>query len=377
MPLPGDLRSWLALRSVAGLGDAGLCQLVQTCGSAEAVCGASVEILMEAGRLRRSVAEAIGRGPDLDTQRAIDRELSVLERHRLNVVTCLDVAYPARLRMIPDPPPLLYVSGALEQRDQQAVAIVGSRRASAAGRTVTEELSRELAGAGFTIVSGLARGVDAAAHRGALEAQGRTVAVLGCGIDRTYPPEHGALRERIEAGGAVLSELPLGAFPHSYHFPRRNRIISGMCLGVVVTEAAAQSGSLITARLAGEQGREVFAVPGFIKADNSRGPNGLIKQGAKLVEGAWDVIEELLPQLDPSFRERIQARLPTPSVSGGGPPADRHEAKIYAVLSAEPAHLDEVIARAAMSAADVTSLLLAMELKGAVRQLPGQSYVRI
>lgn len=175
----------------------------------------------------------------------------------------------------------------------------------------------------------------------------------------------------------MVSELPLGAFPHSYHFPRRNRIISGMCLGVVVTEAAAQSGSLITARLAGEQGREVFAVPGFIKADNSRGPNGLIKQGAKLVEGAMDVIEELLPQLEPPVRDRIQARIPAPSAASGGPPSDRNEARVYAVLSAEPTHLDDVIIRATLPAADVTSLLLAMELKGSVRQLPGQSYIRV
>ncbi len=377
MPIPADLRSWLALRAIAGLGDAGLCRLVQTLGSAEAVRRAPAEALMESGGVRRSVAEAIVRGPDPESQRAIDRELKLLERLRCSVVTYLDSGYPARLRMIPDPPPLLYVSGIMEERDQHAVAVVGSRRVSAAGRAVTEELSRELAGAGFTIVSGLARGVDAAAHRGAMEAKGRTVAVLGCGIDRTYPPEHGALRDRIEACGAVVSELPLGAFPHSYHFPRRNRIISGMCLGVVVTEAAAQSGSLITARLAGEQGREVFAVPGFIKADNSRGPNGLIKQGAKLVEGAMDVIEELLPQLEPPVRDRIQARIPVPSATSGGPPSDRNEARVYAALSAEPTHLDAVIIRAALPASDVTSLLLAMELKGSVRQLPGQSYIRV
>lgn len=376
MPIPPDFESWLALRTVAGLGDAGLCRLAQALGSAEAVCRAPVETLMEAGGVRRSVAEAISRGPDAESRQAIGREAKALAKRRCSVVTCLDQAYPDRLRMIPDPPPLLYVSGTLDRQDQQAVAIVGSRRASAAGRLVTEELSRELAGAGFTIVSGLARGVDAAAHRGALEAKGRTLAVLGCGIDRTYPPEHRALRDRIEACGAVLSELPLGAVPHSYHFPRRNRIISGMCLGVVVTEAAAKSGSLITARLAGEQGREVFAVPGFIKADNSKGPNGLIKQGAKLVEGAMDVIEELLPQLDPSFRADLEARLPAPSASNG-PPSDRHEAAIYAVLTSEPTALDEVIEQVALPAAEVTGLLLAMELKGSVRQLPGHSYIRI
>ncbi|MDE3225728.1 MAG: DNA-processing protein DprA [Nitrospirota bacterium] len=377
MPVPADLRSWLALRAIDGLGDAAVCRLVQAFGSAEAACRAPVEALVESGGVRRSVAEAIGRGPDRESQRGIDRELNILDRRRYSVVTCLDPEYPARLRMIPDPPPLLYVSGTMDARDHHAVAIVGSRHVTAAGRAITEELSHHLAGAGFTVVSGLARGVDAAAHRGALAAHGRTVAVLGCGIDRTYPPEHASLRERIEAGGAVVSELPVGAFPHSYHFPRRNRIISGMCLGVVVTEAAVQSGSLITARLAGEQGREVFAVPGSVKADNSRGPNGLIKQGAKLVEGAMDVIEELLPQLEPSVRARIQAHAPAPSAQAVGQPLDGNEAKVYAALSAEPTHLDAVIARAALPAADVTGLLLAMELKGSVRQLPGQSYIRI
>ncbi len=225
--------------------------------------------------------------------------------------------YPPRLTTIPDPPPLLYVSGSLERADHQAVAIVGSRKATAAGRLLTEELSRELASLGFTIVSGLARGIDAAAHRGALAGKGRTVAVLGCGIDRTYPPEHASLRKQIESDGAVIGELPLGSYPHGYHFPRRNRIISGMCLGVIVTEAAMDSGSLITARLAADQGREVFAVPGFVKNETSRGPNGLIKQGATLVETVDDVIEELLPQLNDSLRERLTTRVSAGAAAPG------------------------------------------------------------
>jgi len=198
---------------------------------------------------------------------------------------------------------------------------------------------------------------------------------LGCGIDRTYPPEHDGLRKQIEAQGAVVSELPLGSYPHSYHFPRRNRLISGMSLGVVVTEAAVPSGSLITARLAAEQGREVFAVPGFVKAETSRGPNGLIKQGAKLVERAADVIEEVLPQLDPAFRERLLAR-PQP-VEAAPPPLDQRETALYRLLSPEPLHIDQVIARASWPAAEVAGTLLAMELKGVVRQLPDQSYIRI
>jgi DNA processing protein len=370
------LQSWFTLRAVRELDDASLCRLLQQFGSPDAVRRAPTEALMAAGEIRRSVALAIRQTPDQHTRQAIDREIKSLERLRLRVVTYLDEAYPPRLKAIPDPPPLLYVGGTLDQRDHQAIAIVGSRQATASGRVLTEELSRDLAAAGFTIVSGLARGVDGAAHRGALAAGGRTVAVLGCGLDRTYPPEHEALRAQIEASGAVVGELPLGSYPYGYHFPRRNRIISGMSLGVVVTEAAIQSGSLITARLAAEQGREVFAVPGFVKAEKSRGPNGLIKQGAKLVETAADVIVELLPQLDRSFRERLQQRLDSAS-PGAGPQLDRQEAPIYEVLSFEPTHIDDLIARTGLPAADVAGLLLAMELKGTIRQLPGHAYIRI
>jgi DNA processing protein len=375
MPDTASLRSWFALRAVPGLHDAEACRLVQAFGSPEAVQAASTEALMACGSFSLSVAQAIQRGPDRDTQQGIDRELRDLDRLRLAVVTYLDAGYPPRLKMIPDPPLLLYVSGALDQRDQYAIAVVGSRRPTAAGRLVTEELSRDLASAGFTIVSGLARGIDAAAHRGAVAADGRTVAVLGCGIDRTYPPEHQALRKQIEAKGAVVAELPLGAYPYGYHFPRRNRIISGMSLGVVVTEAAVQSGSLITARLAAEQGREVFAVPGFVKAETSRGTNGLIKQGAKLVEHVVDIIDELLPQLDRSFRDRLRDR---PKISPEtGPPLEKEEARIYGMLSFEPVQIDRLIEASGLSAADVAAFLLSLELKQLICQLPGPSYIRV
>ncbi|MBA2252718.1 MAG: DNA-protecting protein DprA, partial [Nitrospirales bacterium] len=296
-----SLPSWLLLRGVRGLGDATYFRLVQTFGSPAAVLRASREELLTVGQVKSSLAQAICQGPDDEAKRAVDEELKSLEALGIAVIALSDPEYPSRLKTIHDPPPVLYVSGALSPADQHAIAIVGSRKATAAGRVFTEQLSRELASLGFTIVSGLARGVDAAAHRGALAAKGRTVAVLGCGLDRTYPPEHQALRRQVESSGAVIAELPLGSSPHGYHFPRRNRLISGMCLGVVVTEAALESGSLITARLAAEQGREVFAVPGFVKADTSRGPNALIKQGAKLVEGVEDILPELLPQLESGF----------------------------------------------------------------------------
>ncbi len=371
----GSLRAWLALCGVRELRDATVCRLVQAFGSPEAVRAASREALMAAGSLSVEVAKAVLAGPDQETGRAIENQLKAIERLRLSVVTWLDPVYPPRLRQIPDPPPVLYVSGALEEADHHAVAIVGSRQATAAGRVLTERLGRELASAGFTIVSGLAHGIDAAAHRGALSAPGRTVAVLGCGIDRTYPPDHQALRKQIESSGAVVSEFPIGSYPHAYHFPRRNRIISGLCLGVLVTEAAAQSGSLITARLAAEQGREVFAVPGFIGEKNSHGPNGLIKQGAKLVEQVEDIIEELLPQLDGPFQERLQRR-PAPR-AGAKPSLGTEEAAIYDLLSPGPTHIDDLIARTGLPAADVSSALLSIELKGLIRQLPGHSYIRM
>ncbi len=370
-----SLRSWMALCGTRDLHDVTICRLVQAFGSPEAVRAASTEALMASGNVSVDLAKAIHVGPDPETGRGIEAQLKALERLHLSVVTCLDPVYPPRLRQIPDPPPLLYVSGALEEADHHAVAIVGSRQATAAGRVVTERLSRELASAGFTIVSGLAHGIDAAAHRGALSAPGRTVAVLGCGIDRTYPPDHQALRRQIESSGAVISEFPLGSYPHAYHFPRRNRIISGMCLGVLVTEAAMQSGSLITARLAAEQGREVFAVPGFIGEKNSHGPNGLIKQGAKLVEQVEDIIQELLPQLDGPIREHLQSR-PAPR-AGAKPRLETEEAAIYNLLSPGPTHIDDLIAKTGLPAADVSSALLSIELKGLIRQLPGHSYIRM
>ena len=368
-----SLRPWLMLRAIPGVGDAILLKLVQAMGSPDAVLSATAAGLEGIG-CRPSLIEAIHHGPDANAVTELDRELVALQHRQITVLTYLDPQYPALLKTIPDPPPLLYLQGTLLESDRHAVAIVGTRKVSSAGRVLAEELACELAGMGFTIVSGLARGVDAAAHRGALAGKGRTLAVMGCGLDRTYPADHGSLRAQIERQGAVLSELPLGSAPHSYHFPRRNRIISGLSLGVVVTEAAVESGSLITARLAGEQGREVFAVPGFVKAENSRGPNSLLKDGARLVESAQDILDELLPQLDTAFRERLgdRARVPRPAMQLG-----TEEAMVYDALSVLPQSVDDVIRRSGLPAAQVAALLLSLELKNCVRQLPGNEYVRL
>ena len=362
------------LRSIPGVGDAILLKLVQSFGTPESVLDATSAALEEVG-CRPPLIEAIQRGPDAVAREQLDLELAQLERRQIGVLTFLDRYYPAPLRTIPDPPPLLYLQGTLLETDRHAVAIVGTRKVSTAGRVLAEELANDLAALGFTIVSGLARGVDAAAHRGALAGKGRTLAVMGCGLDRTYPADHRQLRQAIERQGAVLSELPLGAAPHSYHFPRRNRLISGLALGVVVTEAAIESGSLITARLAGEQGREVFAVPGFVKAENSRGPNSLIKDGARLVESAQDILDELLPQLDATFRARLEA-----GSRAAGPRSLQlctEETLVYDALSVLPQSVDDVIQRSGLPASQVSAILLSLELKNCIRQLPGNEYVRL
>ena len=367
-----SLESWLWLRAIDGVGDATVLKLVQRWNTPEAVCAASIDELIDGG-CSGQLAAAIHKGPGPAARRSIDRECTTIARHHLQVLSVLDQTYPGRLKMIPDPPPLLYVAGTLTDQDALAVAMVGARKATAAGRVLTEELSHDLAAAGISVVSGLARGVDAAAHRGALSANGRTIAVLGCGIDRTYPPEHDRLRKQIEEHGAVLSELPMGAPPHSHHFPRRNRIISGLCLGVVVTEAAMNSGSLITAKLAADQGREVFAVPGHVKDATSRGTNGLLKDGAVLIEQAQDVLDVLMPQLEPELRLKLHVTVPTNKTADH---FGKDEALVYDALSYVPCSVDVVIEQTGLAAPAVMAALLSLELLQRIRQLPGQRYLR-
>jgi DNA processing protein len=366
------LEPWLRLQAIEGVGDLTVLRLVRAWRSPEAVLCASRDELIQGG-CSPQLADAIRRGPDSSAHRRLERELKAIERERVDVRTFLDPAYPARLKTIADPPPLLYITGTLTEQDELAVAIVGARRATAAGRAVTEELSHDLAEAGMTVVSGLARGIDAAAHRGALAAQGRTIAVLGCGIDRTYPLEHERLRRQIEERGAIISEVPMGAPPHSHHFPRRNRIISGLSLGVIVAEAAVGSGSLITARLAAEQGREVFAVPGFVKEETSRGTNALLKEGAALIERAQDVIDAVLPQLEPALRLRLR---PSREKVEHSDHLGKEEQLVYDALSYDPLTVDDVIVATGLAVSTVMATLLSLELRQRVRPLPGQRYLR-
>ncbi len=274
--------------------------------------------------------------------------------------------YPARLRRIADPPALLYVRGEV-RAEEPAVAIVGSRRATATGRLVTERLAAGLAQRGVTVVSGLARGIDAVAHRTALEAGGRTIAVLGCGPDVVYPPEHAGLAAAIARSGCVMTELPPGTAPLSYQFPRRNRIIAGLSLGVVVVEGDERSGALSTAASALNEGREVMATPGSVLNPLTRAPHSLLRQGATLVESAEDVLAAVGLPVEPGR-------------SGAAGPMEQPEgaaALVWQAMGPEPAHIDEVVDGSGLPAAEVAALLIELELRGLVRPLPGKHFIRV
>jgi DNA processing protein len=354
-------RSWLALRLVRGVGNVTYRELLERFGTPQAIFAASPADLTAAGA-HAEVARAIA---TFDQWQAVETELKKIARAGVRLVTRADQEYPVNLTHLHDPPPFLYVRGSFVPEDRIAIAIVGSRSASPYGKGVARDLARGLAEKGVAIVSGLARGIDAEAHRAALAAGGRTVAVLGSGLDIIYPSEHKSLAAEIPAHGAVVSEFSLGSKPDAVHFPYRNRVISGLTLGTVVVEAAENSGSLITARCALEQNREVFAVPGPITTSRSRGSHRLIKDGAKLVEGIDDILHEIAPALAPPH--------PTPPAA----PAvslEPHEALLVRLFDGEPLHVDTLIARSGLSAARVLEVLLGMELKGVVTQLPGTHF---
>ena len=296
----------------------------------------------------------------------VHEDLTLVEKNGIGMVTFSDGNYPDLLRHIHDPPPVLYVYGKLRS-DSLNIAIVGSRHATSYGLTVTEQLSSALSQRGFTIVSGMARGIDSAAHAGTLAAGGRTIAVLGCGLGTIYPAENKTLFHRIAERGAVVSEFSYVTPPDAHHFPIRNRIISGLSLGTVIVEATHQSGSLITARLAAEQGREVFAVPGSVNSFKSMGTHRLIKQGAKLVEHADDIIEELNVSEEP---------LPEDTSVASHIHLTSTEKKVLDKLSPYPIHIDKLVRDLSFPAGEVSSLLLQLELKGLVTQSPGKFFSR-
>ena len=355
-----DIRYWVGFNKVPGIGTARLRALLDYFGDLEVAWHAPSHDLQQAGLDRRSLASLLRVRESLD----LDAEMERLQRAGVQVMTWDDARYPPNLRQAYNAPPILYLRGGLKTRDEWAVAVVGTRRASVYGKEAARMVCTGLAQAGVTVVSGMALGIDTVAHRACLDAGGRTFAVLGCGVDVVYPPRNAKLAAEIADRGALISEYALGTRPDGRNFPPRNRIISGLTLGTVVIEGDMGSGALITAGFALEQGREVFAVPGNIFARASRGTNHLIQQGAKLVTQVGDVLEELNLTM---VSEQAQARTVIPE--------NETEAVLLERLSAEPIHVDALGRAVDLPIAQVTSTLALMELKGMVRQVGGMSYV--
>jgi DNA processing protein len=375
------IRDWVELNMTPGIGPRAAAKLLERFGSAEAVYNATRTELEQLRLAPEAVDIIIAR----NLRSTAEAEIAAVRQLGGDILLLDDGVYPSSLREIYDPPIVIYVKGAWSEcLDQPCIGVVGSRKASTYGQNAALMLARDLAQRGVTVVSGFARGIDAAAHRGALEAGGRTIAVLGTGIDEVYPRDHKKLAEEILAkGGALVSQFPLGTPPVSENFPYRNRIISGLSLGVVVVEAAENSGSLITARLAMEQNREVFAVPGNITSRNSFGTNYLIKgAGAKLVQQWQDIAAEMPPQLaakllPPPFTEvRAEPSL-TEKLALVPEGLSQTETSVFRLLTPDsPAHIDWLIDKSKLPVTDLTAALLALEMRELVRALPGRCFVR-
>ena len=355
-----DLKYWIGFSFIPGIGRVRLGQIENYFGNLEAAWNAPAGELKKA-HLDDSIIHAV---TTWRPRLSLDEEIEKMKRHGVQALTWHDEKYPARLKEIYDYPPILYVKGEILPEDEWCLAIVGTRLATAYGRQVTEEIATDLAHNKITVVSGLARGIDTIAHQAALEAGGRTIAVSACGLDIIYPIENSNLAKQIIEHGAIISEYPLGTKPKPEYFPRRNRILSGISLGVLVTEAGESSGALITADLALEQNRDVLAVPGSVLSLASYGTNHLIQQGAKLVQNCQDILEELnlravAQQLE--FKEII--------------PTSDTESLLLHKLSAEPSHIDEICAGSGLPVSTVSSTLAMMELKGLIKSIGSMKYV--
>lgn len=355
-------RYWVAFSYVKGIGSARFRALLDFFGRPEIAWHAPTEALREAGLGAKITDNLV----QVRASLSLDQVWERIREQGISVLTWEDEGYPRRLKEIEQPPPVLYLRGSLCPEDEWAVAIVGTRRMTAYGRQVAEEIAGLLARNGVTVISGLARGVDAVAHQAALNAGGRTLAVLGSGVDRVYPPDNRRLADQIIERGALASDYPPGTPPEGTNFPPRNRIISGLSLAVVVVEAGATSGALITAGFAADQGREVFAVPGNITAPQSQGSNRLVQNGARPLLDAREVLEVLeLTMVTQHQAARVVI------------PADALEARLYEVIGREPLHVDEIRARTEIPIEKVTATLALMELKGMVRQVGGMRYVAV
>lgn len=360
--MDGAKEYWVGFNLVKGIGAARLRLLLEAFGDVKTAWQASPSALRTAGLNGKTVEALVQVRSSVDLESIWQR----LENQGISVLTWEDKNYPRRLREIDQPPPVLYVRGGLLLEDEWAVAVVGTRRVTPYGRQIAEKVATTLAQSGVTVVSGLAHGVDAIAHQAALNAGGRTVAVLGCGVDRIYPPDHRRLAERMLEHGALLSDYAPGTPPEARNFPPRNRIISGLSMAVVVVEAGDRSGALITAEFAAEQGREVFAVPGNINAPQSAGANRLIQQGAHPLLDVRDILDSLDLDL---VTEQQTARKALP--------ADTLEAKLLSLLSQQPMHVDEIRNQADMPIEKISAALTIMELKGLARQVGGMQYISV
>lgn len=360
-----DLRYWLALNSLPEIGPVLGRRLLSTFGGPQNIFQVSISELKKVEDIGEGRAKSIVGFTAWDR---VQREINYAEKNNIRLITIKDSSYPEGLRHLPDAPLVLYVRGEIKDDDKYAIAVVGSRMPTRYGLLLAEEIGYRLASSGLTVVSGMARGIDSASHKGALRAGGRTIAVLGSGIDVPYPPENKGLMDAIASSAAVISEFPLSSRPNRENFPRRNRLISGLSLGVLVVEATEDSGSLITARYALEQGKEVFAIPGNITSRTSKGTNDLIKKGAKLIESADEIIEELAPQIKGILKEDRMAKRPLPSMTD-------KEKRLYNLLSREPKHIDVITREADLSPQEVLSILLSLELKGVVRQIEGKNFL--
>ena len=363
-----DLEPWFILKSVPGIGNHLFKRLFERFKSPDVVFKASSEKLLSINGITSNLIPLIRRQKLSDKSKA---ELELTKKKGFKIVTMADPDYPPLLNEIPDPPPFFYVLGNLGNCEKN-IAMVGTRKPTSYGISCARQLSSQMASRGFTIVSGMARGIDTAAHEGAIKGEGRTIAVLGSGLGNIYPLSNKGLFHKIIEKGAVISEFSIMAKPEAYHFPIRNRIISGLSLGTVVVEAARKSGSLITARLAAEQNREVFAVPGSIQSLKSAGTHALIKEGAKLVENAEDIHAELKYAVKEPVPEKTEGLNHTKSDSLT---FNKDESQVIELLSLDPVHIDDIVRQTSMNTGKLSSLLLQLELKGAVKQLSGKLFI--
>lgn len=355
-----ELKYWVSFSKVPGIGRVKISQLLEYFITLAVAWDAPAAELKKAGLDSKSVTAIVS----LRSRIIPDAEIDNLNKYKVKAITCNSPDYPQRLKEIHDYPPIIYIRGTLLSEDECCIAVVGTRRATAYGRQVTEEIVTDLSKNKITIVSGLAKGIDSIAHRAALDAGGRTVAIFASGLDTVYPAENVRLAREIMERGALISEYPLGTRPKADNFPRRNRILSGISLGVLVVEAGEKSGALITAEQALQQNREVFAIPGSILSPTSRGTNNLLQQGAKLVRNYLDILEELNLAMVTQQLE-MKELLPT----------DKTESLLLKQLSAEPTHIDEICRQSGLAAALVGGTLTMMELKGMVKQVGGMNYV--